>query len=67
MEDNNPFKNNQIYQVLIWSDKKRSLKYFLLINLFFYFYIVRDNSFVNLLSRVTIIYVFYRAFVPAKQ
>ena len=51
----------------MWTDKKTSLKYFLLIHLFFYFYIMRGNSMVNLLSRVFILYVLYRAFFPAKQ
>lgn len=64
--ENNPFKENKIYKILIWSDIKQSLKYFLLINLFFYFYIIRGNSFINLFSRITILYVLYRAFFPAK-
>lgn len=61
------FKDNKIYKVLTWDNRMTTIKYLLAINLFFYFYIVRENSLFNLFCRLALITLIYRMFVPVTQ
>ncbi len=60
----NPLESNKIYQILTWKDRKTTLKWLALIHLFFYFYWIRDNSFINLCSRGVMLMIFYKLAKP---
>jgi hypothetical protein len=65
MEQNtNPFVNNKLYKLCTWQNKLHSALAVLLINVFFYFYIVRGNSFINLASRVILLCLIYNFVRP---
>lgn len=68
MEQNtNPFAKNKIYQLISWENKKNSIIALLMIHVFFYFYIVRGNSLINLISRGIILYLIYAIVRPKGQ
>lgn len=56
-----------MYQILTWKNKKTTLYYLAWIHLFFFFYLIRDNSIVNLVSRGAIIYIVYKMIRPGKS
>ena len=53
-------QSSKILDLLTWKDKKTTLKFLAFVQVFFYFYWVRGNSLVNLVSRVCIVMVLWR-------
>lgn len=57
---------NKLYQLITWESKINSIIAVALINAFFYYYIMLENSLINLISRGVICYTLYKVLMPKK-
>lgn len=65
MDQSNPLAKSKLYQLLTWKNKMHTAVALVLVNLFFYFYIILGNSLINLATRVILVYFLYKIFVPS--
>ncbi len=56
----NSFRESQLYKILSWESKLHSALALLAVNLFFVFYVILDNSLLNLGCKAGLIWIAYK-------